>query len=106
LHPGQTGADAIDAQLHDERIDPRTRAQRHHDMAFDELPDGAFVVRHGEPWLVRGPELLRWTAAGYDERTPRPKGTAARLITPPSLVAVLRSDWHSLVPVLHPSAER
>jgi hypothetical protein len=52
---------------------------------------------------VRGPELLRWTPAGYTERASRP-GRAA-LITPASLVAVLRSGWEPLVPLLHPSAE-
>jgi hypothetical protein len=41
LHPGRTGADAIDAQLHAERVAPGTRAQLHHDAPFDELPDGA-----------------------------------------------------------------
>jgi len=28
LHPGATGADAVDADLHDERVDPQTRGQR------------------------------------------------------------------------------
>ena len=50
-----------------------------------------------------GPQLLRWTPAGYAERAPRPGGRAT-LITPPSLVAVLRSGWEPLVPLLHPSA--
>src|SRR5918994_1997739 len=62
LHPGQMGADAIDAQL------------------------------------------LRWTAAGYVERTARPAGDAAVLVTPPSLVAVLRAGWTPDVPLFHPSA--
>jgi hypothetical protein len=104
LHPGLAGADAIDAELHRERVDPRTRGQRHHEAQLDELPDGAFVLRGDAPWLVRGSELLRWTAAGYDVRVSRPTDAHARLITPPSLVAVLRNGWHSLVPVLHPSA--
>ena len=52
LHPGQIGADAIDAQLHTERVDPQTRGQRHHEAPLDELPDGTFVLRKGAPWLV------------------------------------------------------
>src|SRR5205814_3688238 len=51
-----SGADAIDAQLHAERIDPATRMQRHHAAQLDELPDGAFVLDDGKPWLVRGAE--------------------------------------------------
>jgi hypothetical protein len=104
LHPSETGADAIDAQLHAERVVPGTRAQRHHEAALDELPDGAFVLEDGAPYLVLGPSLLRWSAGGYGERTPRPTGRSAVLVTPPSLVEVLRFGWQSLVPVLHPSA--
>src|SRR5581483_12330967 len=39
LHPGQAGADAIDRQLHGERIDPETRRHRTHEMELDALPD-------------------------------------------------------------------
>ena len=105
LHPRDNGADAIDARLHAERVDPRFRTQRLHDAAHDTLPDGAFVLDDGMPWLVRGGSLLRWTPAGYDLRMPRPRRGVARVITPPSLVAVLGAGWQSLVPVLHPSAD-
>jgi hypothetical protein len=104
LHPGQVGADAIDAQLHSERVAPGTRAQRHHRARIDELPDASFVLEDGAPSLVLGAELLRWTAAGYSERTPRPAGGDTVLITPPSLVAVLRAGWEPLVPLVHPTA--
>ena len=106
FHTGQVGADAIDAQLHAERVAPETRAQRHHKAPLDGLPDGAFVLREGAPWLVLGRELLRWTAGGYVERKRRPARQQAQLITPPSLVAVLRSGWQPLVPLLHPSVTR
>ena len=104
LHPGQTGADAMDLQLHGERVAPGTRAQRHHEAALDDLPNAAFVLRDGAPWLVRGSELLAWTPAGYRERIARPAGERAVVITPPSLVEVLRSGWEGDVPLLHPSA--
>jgi hypothetical protein len=90
----EPGADAIDARLHAERFS-------HHQA--DELPDGAFVLHEGEPWLVRGRELLRWTPAGYTDRIGRPSG-AATVITPPTLVDVLRAGWTGAVPLLHPSA--
>jgi hypothetical protein len=104
LHPGQRGADAIDEQLHAERFDPATRAQRHHEAEIDDLPDGAFVLHQDGPYLVRGEELLRWSPAGYDARIARPAKTKAAVITTPSLLAVLRTDWQPLVPLLHPTA--
>ena len=97
LWPGPGGADAIDLKLHGERTADHDRA------TFAELPDGAFVLHEGEPWMVRGEELLRWTPGGYAERTTRPAGHAT-LITPPSLVAVLRGGWAGAVPLLHPTA--
>jgi hypothetical protein len=93
---GEPGADAIDARLHAERF------SHHHDS---DLPDGAFVLHDGEPWLVCGTQLLRWTPAGYTERVARPPG-GLTVITPPSLVAVLRAGWSGAVPLLHGSAER
>jgi hypothetical protein len=101
LHPGQDGADAIDAQLHTERLDPVTRAQLHHAEPLDELPDAAFVLREGAPWIVLGAQLLSWTAAGYVASMPRPAGQQALVITPPSLVSVLRAGWQSVVPLVH-----
>jgi hypothetical protein len=102
---GEPGADAIDERLHAERVDARTKERLLHRAAFAELPDGAFVLRQREPHLVLGAELLRWTPAGYAARSPRPSGEA-ELLTPPSLVEVLRAGWDPLVPLLHPSALR
>ena len=104
LHPGQRGADAMDEQLHGERVEVETRERRLHAAAFHELPDGAFVLEQDDPWLVRGETLLRWTPSGYVDERPRPRGATATLVTPPSLVAMLASGWDGLVPLLHPSA--
>jgi hypothetical protein len=102
---GQPGADAIDARLHRERVDPARSGHRLHRAPLSALPDGAFVLHDDEPWLVLDGELLRWTPAGYAERRPKPLGEA-KVITPPSLIEVLRSGWESVVPLLHPSARR
>jgi hypothetical protein len=104
LHPGQGGADAIDEQLHAERLVPGAREQRHHEAPLGELPDGAFVLLEESPWVVLGSKLLRWTPAGYDASRPRPTGGQGVLITPPSLVAVLGGGWEPVVPLLHSSA--
>jgi len=104
LHPGQVGADAIDAQLHAERVAPGTREQRHHAEPLDALPDGAFILCEGRPFLVRGAKLLAWSAGGYVADRSRPAGVQATVITPPSLLAVLHTGWQPLVPFFHPSA--
>jgi hypothetical protein len=106
----ERGADTIDARLHVERIDPATRRRRLHRARLDEVPDGAFVLHDERPLLVLGDALLPWSFDGYGEALPRPGGRTT-LITPPSLVAVLRSGWpgdgvEPGVPFLHPTAEQ
>ena len=86
-------AKEIDARLHAERLVPRTRTRRLHERPWAELPDGAFVLEEGVPYLVSGDQLVRWTTDGYAGSRPRPRprrGTAA-VITPPASVAALRS---------------
>jgi len=95
-------ADEVDGVLHAERFDMATRSQRHHAASFRDLPAGTFVLDAGEPWLVSGDRLLRWTADGYVSPRPRPAGEAV-VITPPTLVTVLRTGWDALVPLLHSS---
>jgi hypothetical protein len=104
LHPDGLGAEAIDARLHRERVDPDTRSRRIHEAALDELPDGAFVLDDGAPHLVLGSSLLEWAPAGYGAPKPRPAGRVGRVITPPSLLWVLRAGWRPAVPLHHPSA--
>ncbi len=104
LHPAQLGADAIDAQLHVERVDPTTRGQRHHHASYDELPYGTFVLVDEAPHLVLGDRLLRWSPAGYAPPRRRPVHGTAVVVTPPSLVSMLRYEREPLVPFVHPSA--
>src|SRR5438128_4858155 len=48
---GERRADDLDERLHAERMGPHPQSS--------DLPDGAFVLREDEPWLVLGDELLR-----------------------------------------------
>jgi hypothetical protein len=90
------GADAIDVQLHAERLGPRASAEA------ASLPDGAFVLCDGAPHVVWAGRVRRWSFAGYGP----PRAVAGRLevITPASLVAVLRAGWEPVVPFLGPDA--
>lgn len=90
--------DEMDRVLQAERLDGR--AKRTHEMPLESLPDGAFVARDGIAYAVRGAHLLRWSDRGYAETIARPLGRAS-VLTPPSIVAVLRADYR---PQWHPSA--
>jgi hypothetical protein len=90
---GATCADELDDQLHSERGGV-------HAWELSDLPDGAFVLLDGEPWLVLGSELLRWTPGGYSERRPRFSGHVDG-VTPPTSVRVLASGWSGSLPLIH-----
>jgi hypothetical protein len=93
---GESGADSIDERLHEERLGPKP------ERPAASVPDGTFVLQDGEPWLVLGGELLRWTPGGYTTR--RPATGRAVVLTPLSVLPVLESGWTGLVPFLHPSS--
>jgi hypothetical protein len=97
------GADEIDGVLHSQRLDARRK--RHHQLALDDLPDGAFVTFPNEPaiaFAVRAGFLLRWTPAGYTERRRRPRGATVRALTPPATLGALARAYS---PRWHPSAD-
>lgn len=96
LWGGGARADTIDVQLHEERLGPREAVD------VETLPDGAFVLAEETPHVVVADRLLRWTPAGY--AAPKPRCGSALLVTPPSLVTILRAGWNGSVPFLHPSA--
>jgi hypothetical protein len=91
----RTSAPAMDRVLHAERLDGK--AKRVHRMPFADLPDGAFIVRGGKPFAVRGRRLLPWTPRGYGRAIVRPRGSAD-VLTPPSILKVLKAGyqprWH------------
>ena len=80
IHPGQTGADAMDVQLHEERYDPRREAPRLHREPWASLPDGTMVLRDGEPWLVRGDAAAAVDAGRLHDpgEAPRPRRRGRR----------------------------
>jgi hypothetical protein len=99
---GAGGAVELDERLHAERMDGPVR--RLHGLPADGLPDGAFVLAAGRPWLVREDALLAWSPGGYGERRRRPRGDA-RVLTPPTALAALAAGWSGDVPLFHPSAD-
>jgi hypothetical protein len=93
---GRMSAPAMDDMLHAERLDGKSK--RIHRRNIGTLPDGAMIVRDGEPCAVRGGKLLRWTPRGYKNATRRPKGITVDVLTPPAMLKVLsrgyQPQWH------------
>jgi len=86
-------AGEMNRRLHAERIFPGTHRRRFHEVAWNELPDGAFVLEEGAPCLVRAGELLAWHLDGYGEPRRRRRRGTATAITPPATMAVLRAGY-------------
>ena len=90
-------APAMDKTLHAERLAGKNK--RTHRRKIDALPDGAMIALEGEPCAVRGDRLLPWTPKGYVRAKRRPRGISVDVLTPPSMLKVLkdgyRPRWHA-----------
>ncbi|WP_319772784.1 hypothetical protein [Breoghania sp.] len=100
-------ADEMDMILHDERLAPPTV------MPLSCLPDGTALLLPGSAGmvekdmtcdriaLIRAGHLLPWRAEGYGQAQPLPSDQPVSVLTPPSILAVLRQGYR---PRWHPSA--
>lgn len=95
----RASAAAMDAALHAERL--VGVGKRAHVRKLDILPDGAMVALADQAYAVRGRRLLRWTPEGYTESIPRQRSAGADVLTPPSILAVLKRGYR---PLWHVSA--
>jgi hypothetical protein len=96
------GADAMDLVLHAERLDGRTKRTFSVDLAT--LPDGAYIAdRDGIAHLVWGDALNEWSGAGYRRSFARPRSGTVDVLTPRSIVEIIRAGF---VPAVHPTVER
>jgi hypothetical protein len=94
----RASAPAMDEVLHAERLDGK--AKRLHRAKIDNLPDGAMIAMDGEAYAVRGKHLLPWTPRGYRPPVPRPRGMTVDVLTPPSMLTVLKAGYE---PLWHPA---
>ncbi|KIF66918.1 hypothetical protein HY68_34320 [Streptomyces sp. AcH 505] len=80
--------------LHNERIHRGTHRRRYHDLAWRDVPEGAFVLTEdGVPALAVDRHLTEWTREGYGRHRERPSAGTAPVITPPTTLAVLRAGY-------------
>ena len=74
-------------------------------MAIDDLPDGTCIIipdDDKQAGMIRGNKLLHWSPTGYVAARPRPRSIQVEVLTPPSILAVLKAGYQ---PVWHPSAD-
>ena len=94
-------AGEMDATLHAERVDPRTRRQRTRPALAGELPDGVMVRHDGTCGLLAGEASCRGRFAATWPRSRCGRPRRVELLTPPSTVAAIAAGYGRL---LHPSA--
>jgi len=94
-------APAMDAVLHSQRVESRTRRQRTTVQQLAELPDGAMIRYDGRPALVLAGQVLPWSWQGYDNARRPPGLIEVEVLTPPANLVVLKAGF---TPLLHSSA--
>lgn len=99
--PALPRAGEMDARLHAERVDRRTRRQRVWSAPVEDLPDGTYLSVGEHPHLVWRGRLLRWSPDGYLAAQRRPPNVWTTVLTPPAAVAALRGGYR---PIVHASA--
>jgi hypothetical protein len=100
-HGERPRASQIDARLHAERVDPRSRRQLSRPAVAGELPDGVMIRHGGTAGLLAGSGMLPWSFAGYHAPVALPPATPVELLTPPATVATIAAGYR---PLVHPSA--
>jgi hypothetical protein len=95
-------AGEMDARLHSERVEPRTRHQRTRPAVAGDLPDGVMIRHSGMSGLLAGGRFLPWSFAGYRDPIALAPDAAVELLTPPASVAAIAAGYR---PMLHPTAE-
>jgi hypothetical protein len=90
--------DAFDRRLHEERRSAPGIT------VIGDLPSGTMIAIDGHPYAIVGDGLLPWSFAGYGDLVPRNPAMRSAVLTPPSIVAILRRGyqprWHRSAGIL------
>jgi len=84
--------EVFDSRLHLERLTRRT-------ALADECPHGGMIFHDGAFFARRKNRLLRWSFSGYTQALEFMPAMQAKVLTPPSIIAILRTGyqprWHT-----------
>lgn len=87
----------MNRQLHRERLVAGAQQRRLHELPWNDLPDGTFVIIDGTPAIVVGNHLTDWNHDGYGRRRARPHAGVASVLTPPSTVTALATGYEAQI---------
>ncbi len=77
---------------------PPTASTLPADARRDEFPDGAMFDFGAAAYALKSGQLLRWSFSGYTPSSQRIEPMHAKLLTPPSILSILRAGykprWH------------
>jgi hypothetical protein len=93
-------AGELDARLHAERVESRSRRQVTRPGRAGDLPDGVMIRHYGAPALLADGYALPWSFAGYATPTRIAPTTLVDVLTPPATVATIAAGYR---PLVHPS---
>lgn len=97
IHGRSLKSAEIDKILHKERLmwqtGKRTKQKRTFSAELQTLPDFTFVAIDESTYLWRNGEIQRWTPFGYDSAEKIEKGREVEVLTPFSIVEVLRRGY-------------
>ncbi|GAA1548240.1 hypothetical protein [Kribbella lupini] len=94
-------AAAMDALLHSQRVESRSRRQRTTRAVLGGLPDGAMIADADGPALVVGGQVRPWSWSGYTTPVQRSPDDEVTVLTPSANLVVLKAGY---APLLHESA--
>lgn len=94
--PRGPSAAEMDRILHAERLTP-DGAKRTFRARLGDLPDGAIVRAPSGPRLVWGRRTWTWTPGGYRDRRSADPHLEVEVLTPPCIIAVLKTGYALIV---------
>jgi len=90
--PEKTSIRCIDEILHRERIDTGGNKVTFTALLSD-LPDGIFIRRNNQPFLLTAGQLFHWTPFGYETGIKANSAEEVTVLTPRSIVRAFKAGY-------------
>jgi len=94
----KTAIGKIDDVIHAERISSNGQKITF-ETAIKNLPNGAFVEKDGEPYLLLNNHIYRWTPFGYEKAQALPKSEKVAVLTPRSIANAFEAGYQPQIAI-------